>query len=221
MAFYEDYAKKLVNSGLTTLLFSVHGPDARSHAQQVGVAEAFEQTVGGIRNCAKHAPRGVELGMNVTLTKSNIDKLEALAQLAWDLGLRWINIQFLTPFGRATSMIAPDTEEAARITRGVIDRWKARMKVQIINLPFCFMPGYEDHLEGDLLKLARHMIFVNNEDVNLAEYLAERRVRKPVCAGCTRAVFCGGFYELEQVPEPPWLVAVEDLVRKKPALNQT
>ena len=221
MAFYEDYAKKLVNSGLTTLLFSVHGPDARSHAQQVGVAEAFEQTVGGIRNCAKHAPRGVELGMNVTLTKSNIDKLEALAQLAWDLGLRWINIQFLTPFGRATSMIAPDTEEAARITRGVIDRWKARMKVQIINLPFCFMPGYEDHLEGDLLKLARHMIFVNNEDVNLAEYLAERRVRKPVCGGCTRAVFCGGFYELEQVPEPPWLVAVEDLVRKKPALNQT
>lgn len=220
MAFYEDYAKRLVNSGLTTLLFSVHGPDARSHAQQVGVAEAFEQTVGGIRNCAKHAPRGVELGMNVTLTKSNTEKLEALAQLAWDLGLRWINIQFLTPFGRATSMIAPDIEEAARITRGVIDRWKARMKVQIINLPFCFMPGYEDHLEGDLLKLARHMIFVNNEDVNLAEYLAERRVRKPVCAGCTRAVFCGGFYELEQVPEPPWLVAVEDLVRKKPALSE-
>ena len=219
MAFYEDYAKKLVSSGLTTLLFSVHGPDARSHAQQVGVAEAFEQTVGGIRNCVKYMPRGVELGMNVTLTKSNIDKLEALTQLAFELGLRWINIQFLTPFGRATSMIAPDTEEAARITRGVIDRWKSRMKVQVINLPFCFMRGYEDHLEGDLLKLARHMIFVNNEDVNLAEYLAERRVRKPVCAGCTRAVFCGGFYELESVPEPPWLVAVEDLVRKKPLLG--
>jgi hypothetical protein len=60
------------------------------------------------------------------------------------------------------------------------------------------------------------MIFVNNEDVNLAEYLAERRVRKPVCAGCTRAVFCGGFYELDKVPEPPWLVAPEDLVRKRP-----
>jgi len=220
MAFYEDYAKKLVNSGLTTLLFSVHGPDARSHAQQVGVAEAYDQTIGGIRNSTKHAPRGVELGMNVTLTKSNTEKLEALAQLAWDLGLRWINIQFLTPFGRATSMIAPDIDEAARITMGVIDRWKARMKVQVINLPFCFMPGYEDHLEGDLLKLARHMIFVNNEDVNLAEYLAERRVRKPVCATCTRAVFCGGFYELDQVPEPPWLVAVEDLVRKKPMLSE-
>jgi len=215
MAFYEGYARKLVRSGLTTLLFSVHGPDAQSHAQQVGVAEAFEQTTGGIRHCVKHAPRGVELGMNVTLTKSNTAKLEQLTQLAWDLGLRWINIQFLTPFGRATRMIAPDTQHAADVTMGVIDRWKGKMKVQVINLPFCFMPGYEDHLEGDLLKLARHMIFVNNEDVNLAEYLAERRVRKPVCESCTRAVFCGGFYELDKVPEPPWLVAVEDLVKKK------
>ncbi|MEZ4372592.1 MAG: hypothetical protein R3B07_17330 [Polyangiaceae bacterium] len=32
--------------------------------------------------------------------------------------------------------------------------------------------------------------------------------------GCPRAVFCGGFYELESVPEPPWLVSVEDLVKK-------
>lgn len=215
MAYYEQFARKLVRSGLTTLLFSVHGPDAQSHAQQVGVAEAFEQTTGGIRNCTKHAPPGVELGMNVTLTKSNTDKLEQLTQLAWDLGLRWINVQFLTPFGRATKMIAPDTQRAAEVTMGVIDRWRDRMKVQVINLPFCLMPGYEEHLEGDLLKLARHMIFVNNEDVNLAEYLAERRVRKPVCEGCTRAVFCGGFYELEKVPEPPWLIAPGELVKKK------
>lgn len=215
MAFYEPYARKLVRSGLTTLLFSVHGPDAKSHAQQVGVAEAFEQTTGGIRNCVKHAPRGVELGMNVTLTKSNTDKLEELTQLAWDLGLRWINVQFLTPFGRATRSIAPDTEHAAAVTRGVIERWRDRMKVQVINLPFCFLPGLEDHLEGDLLKLSRHMIFVNNEDVNLAEYLAERRVRKPVCETCPRAVFCGGFYELDKVPEPPWLIAPEDLIKRK------
>ena len=32
LCFYEDFAEKLVRSGLTTLLFSVHGPDARTHA---------------------------------------------------------------------------------------------------------------------------------------------------------------------------------------------
>jgi MoaA/NifB/PqqE/SkfB family radical SAM enzyme len=213
LCFYEDFARKLVRSGLTTLLFSVHGPDARTHAQQVGVAEAFDQTVGGIKQCVRHAPRGVELGMNITLTKGNHEKLEAVAELALELGLPWLNIQFLTPFGRATSSVAPDTQAAADVAMRVIDRFRSRMKIQIINLPFCFMPGYEEFMMGDLAKLERHMIFVNNETVNLAVYLAERRTKKPVCATCPHAVFCGGFYELESAPEPPWIVAAEDLLR--------
>jgi MoaA/NifB/PqqE/SkfB family radical SAM enzyme len=216
---YEPYAKALVGSGLTTLLFSVHGPDARTHAQQVGVAEAFDQTLEGIRNCLAHAPSTLELGMNVTITKSNHDQLEGIADLAWELGLRWLNVQFLTPFGRATKWVAPDTAAAARIAMRVIDQYRDRMKIQIINLPFCFMPGYEEHLTGDLAKLARHMVFVNNETVNLAAYLAERRVRKPVCESCPHACFCGGFYELEDVPEPPWHVASDDLWRPARAVD--
>ncbi len=213
LCFYEEYAKKLVRSGLTTLLFSVHGPDRQTHAQAVGVAEAFEQTVQGIRHALRHAPEGVELGMNITITKGNFDKLEAVAELAWDLGLKWLNIQFLTPFGRATSWVAPDTAVAARIAMEVIDRWKERMKLQVINLPFCFMPGHEAFVLGDLAKLERQMIFVNNEHVNLAEYLAERRTHKEVCGPCPHRVFCGGFYELESAPEPPWLVEDADLDR--------
>ena len=77
------------------------------------MAEAFDQTVAGIRHCVEHAPAGVELGMNVTLTKTNFEKLEAMTELAWELGLRWLNVQFLTPFGRATTQFAPDTEAAA------------------------------------------------------------------------------------------------------------
>jgi hypothetical protein len=57
------------------------------------------------------------------------------------------------------------------------------------------------------------MVFVNNEDVNLAAYLAERRVHKAECAPCPHRVFCGGFYELDDVPEPPWLVDEADRVR--------
>ncbi|MBL4689200.1 MAG: hypothetical protein JKY37_31700 [Nannocystaceae bacterium] len=96
----------------------------------------------------------------------------------------------------------------------LIDRWRDRMKLQIINLPYCFMPGYESFMAGDLAKLSRHMVFVNNDEVNLAEYLAERRVKKEVCASCPHACFCGGFYELQDVPEPPWLVCADDLVRR-------
>jgi MoaA/NifB/PqqE/SkfB family radical SAM enzyme len=211
---YPEFADKLVRSGVTSVLFSVHGADARTHAAQVGVAEAFEQTTLGIRNCVAAAPEGVELGMNVTLTKGNHRQLPDIAALAHELGLPWLNIQFLTPFGRATKMVAPDTSEAARITMRVIDTWRDRMKLQVINLPFCFLPGYEEFLVGDLGKRERDMVFVNNESVNLAEYLAARRVRKPVCGPCPHACFCGGFYELDEVPEPPWIVSADDLVRR-------
>ena len=213
MCAYEAFAARLVNSGLTSLLFSIHGPDARTHAQNVGVAEAFEQTVAGVRHCVRLAPAGLELGMNVTITRSNVELLPELAQLAWDLGLPWMNLQFLTPFGRATRQVAPDTAHAANRAAAVIDAWRDRMKFQVINLPFCFMPDHSEFLQGDLGKLARHMVFVNNETVNLAGYLAERRTRKPQCASCPHACFCGGFYELDDVPEPPWLIAAEDLVR--------
>jgi MoaA/NifB/PqqE/SkfB family radical SAM enzyme len=213
LCFYESFARKLVRSGVTSLLFSVHGPDARTHAQQVGVAEAFEQTIGGIRNCVRHAPAGVELGMNITLTKGNYETLPAVAELALSLGLPWLNVQFLTPFGRATRWVAPDTHDAARVTMRVIDAFGDRMKFQVVNLPFCFMPGYERYVAGDYAKLERHMIFVNNETVNLARYLAERRVHKEQCGACPRRIWCGGFYEMDDVPEPPWLVRPEDLVR--------
>jgi MoaA/NifB/PqqE/SkfB family radical SAM enzyme len=211
---YPDFAKRLVTSGVTSVLFSVHGPDMKSHAREVGVAEAFDQTVAGIRNAVACAPETVELGMNVTLTRTNTEKLPAIARLCFDLGLRWLNVQFLTPFGRATKAVAPDTARAAEVTMRVIDEWNERMKLQVINLPFCFMPGYERYLAGDLGKHSRHMVFVNNETVNLAAYLAERRVRKPVCDPCVHRAHCGGFYELDEVPEPPWLVSEESLLAR-------
>ncbi|NUQ73810.1 MAG: radical SAM protein [Polyangiaceae bacterium] len=214
MASYLEFAERLAGSGVTSILVSIHGPDAQTHAQNVGVAEAFDQTCEGVRNLVAAAdPSRVELGANITLTKSNYKKLGDVASLIVDLGLGWFNIQFLTPFGRATSSIAPDTGEAARETMRVIDAFEGKLKFQVINLPFCFMPGYERFLMGDMLKLERHMLFVNNEEVNLFEYLRERRTKKPVCEACPHAIFCGGFYEMNDVPEPTWLILPEDLVR--------
>lgn len=213
MAMYEDFAERLVTSGITSLLFSIHGATRSIHTANVGVPEAFDQTLAGVRNCVRLAPPGVELGANITLTRSNVSSLGDVAALIYELGLRWFNVQFLTPFGRATSTVNPDTGAAAEATMRMIDAWKDRMKLQVINLPWCFMPGYEEYLMGDLLKLERHMLFVNSEEVNLFEYLRAQREYKEVCRGCVRRVFCGGFYQLDDVPEPEWLIEPADLVR--------
>ena len=93
----------------------------------------------------------------------------------------------------------------------VIEKWRHKMKFQVINLPFCYMPGYEEFLMGDLLKLERHMAFVNNDDVNLFDYLKERRAYKDHCNECPHKIFCGGFYQLDDVPEPPWVIEPADV----------
>ncbi len=213
MAQYEEYAQKLVTSGITTLLFSIHGPNRWIHAANVGVPEAFDQTLDGVRNCRRLAPDSVELGANITLTKSNYKHIGETVELIHSLGLGWLNVQFLTPFGRATNTVNPDTQAAADATMRAIDEWKDRVRFCVINLPWCYMPGYEEFLMGDLLKLERHMLFVNNEEVNLFEYLREQREYTEPCGGCTRRVFCGGFYRMDDVPEPEWLIEPEDLVR--------
>ncbi len=213
MAAYPAYAQELVTSGLTSLLFSIHGATRHIHAANVGVPEAFDQTLEGVRHAVALAPPHVELGANVTVTRSNHRSLGDIAALIHDLGLRWLNVQFLTPFGRATSTVNPDTEEAARDTMRLIDDWQDRLKICVINVPWCHFPGYERFLMGDLLKLERHMLFVNNEEVNLFEYLRAQREHTDVCAPCPRRVFCGGFYRMDDVPEPEWLIEPADLVR--------
>lgn len=214
MCFYEDYAKKLVCSGLTSLVFSVHGPDAETHTRHVGVPEAFEQAIGGIRHSVRHAPPGVQLGMATTLTKHNLGRLAEMADLALALDLGKLDILLLTPFGRGTAAIAPDPLATASVLRDVLDRYGERMKLSVHNMPYCFLPGYERFVAGDPGRLAHHTLTTNSSTVDLPRYLATQRRPKPVCGACPHAVFCGGFYETVHPAEPPWLVAREDLMRR-------
>ncbi|GMV14590.1 MAG: radical SAM protein [Myxococcales bacterium] len=212
-AYYPEYAEKLAHSGATSILFSLHGPSRHVHAANVGVPEAFDQTLRGVKNVMAAAPAGLELGAAVTLTLSNHRHLGELAALVHELGLRRLDVQFLTPFGRATETVAPDTRQAAEIVMRVIDAWHDRMKLRVLNLPWCFLPGYEQYLTADLAMLQHHTVLVRDDEVNLFDYLRTQRRYERGCGTCTRKVFCGGFYRLADVPEPQWLLQPQDLVR--------
>ncbi len=201
---YPPYARRLAVSGLSTVLVSLHGPDAATHGALVGVEEAFSQTTEGIRQLLAAAPPGVEVGVNATVVRGNVERLGELAALVQALGARRLNLQFLTPFGRATRDQAPDATVAAAQVRAVVERWAGSLQVGIVNLPLCQLPGHEALVAPDLGKRQRHMVFVNDEEVNLAAYLAERRVRRPECAPCPFAACCAGFYELPEEPEAAW-----------------
>lgn len=210
MCAYEAYARRLVTSGLTTLRFSLHGPEAETHGREVGVPEAFEQTVQGIRHAVALAPAGLEIGLNVTVTRGNVERLGEIAGLAHEWGLRRLDLLAVAPFGPETRRVAPEPEAVARAAAAVIDAWHDRLTVRVHQLPFCYLPGREAHVEGDATRLRAHVVVVDGEGIDVGGWLAERRVRRPECAPCPHAAFCGGFWQEDGVPEPPWQIRRRD-----------
>lgn len=188
-------AEKIVRSGITNLLISLHGPNEQVHELQVQSEGAFRQTVRGIANAAKLCKRhGVGFGVNVTLTKTNFPVLMEYGALLTRLGVGLCNIQFVTPFGKASADTQPDPAEAAVAVRALIDRYGEQITFQVINLPLCYMAGYEEYCLGDIYKLERRMVFVSMEDVNLFDYLQSRRRHEAACQSCLLSIACEGFY---------------------------
>jgi MoaA/NifB/PqqE/SkfB family radical SAM enzyme len=195
MLMLERNAEKVVRSGITNLLISLHGPNPAVHEEQVQSKGAFEQTVAGIANAVKLCKQhGVGFGVNVTLTKTNFPVLMEYGQLLVELGVTNCNIQFVTPFGRASAATQPDPAEVAPVVMKLIDDFGDRITFQVINLPICYMPGYEEYCMGDLYKFERRMVFVSMDDVNLFDYLQSRRRHEAPCATCFMKIGCQGFY---------------------------
>jgi MoaA/NifB/PqqE/SkfB family radical SAM enzyme len=194
--------ERLLTSGITHLLISLHGATAEVHEAATDAPGSFAETVAGIDHVMALRPAHVETGMNVTIVRANVDHLMALTAFAVEKGFSKINFQFTTPFGRAWEDIVPPLDEAANAVMRVIDRYAGEIQIHVINAQFCAFPGYERYVVGDLQKLGRTMIFAADprfpEQVNLYEWLGARREKQPVCEQCPWTTVCEGFQVFAQ-----------------------
>ena len=192
-----DLAERLLDSGISHLLISLHGATADVHDAATDAPGSFEQTIAGIDQVMALRPAHVETGMNVTIVRCNVDHLMPLTELAIAKGFSKINFQFTTPFGRAYEDVVPPLDEAARAVMAVIDRYADQIQIHVINAQFCAFPGYEQYVAGDLQKLGRTMVFAADprfpEQVNLYQWLGSRREKREVCAECPWTTVCEGF----------------------------
>ncbi len=190
-------AERVLNSGVSHLLISLHGATAAVHEAATDAPGSFAETLAGIDNVMALRPAHVETGMNVTIVTANVDHLMALTALAIAKGFTKINFQFTTPFGRAWEDVVPPLDEAAAAVMRVIDRYADQIAIHVINAQFCAFPGYEKWVAGDLQKLGRTMVFAADprfpEQVNLYEWLGARREKRDVCAACPWTTACEGF----------------------------
>ncbi len=188
----------LLATGVGSLLVSLHGPTAEVHDAITGAPGAFDETLAGLRNLVALRPARLDLGVNVTVCRRNVECLEDLVARVQSEGVDKVNLQLVTPFGAARAGVVPPMEEAVAAVTRVLDRFGDSMRLHVVNSQFCLFPGRERYLSGDVGKVGRNMVFVTEETVNLHDYLAARRVRREPCAACPFVPICDGFYTFEE-----------------------
>jgi AdoMet-dependent heme synthase len=98
----DKIADKLINAGIKRISISLDGASKESHDKFRGVKGAFDGALRGIQH-AKNA--GIEFQINTTITKTNLDQIPAIQQLAIDLGAVAHHIFLLVPTGRGKYII--------------------------------------------------------------------------------------------------------------------
>lgn len=194
-----EYASRLLLSGITDILISVHGHTAELHDAHTTKPGSFKETLQGLRNIVRLRPERVSFGVNVTLTKLNAPHIAAMLRAFVREGVRKVTVQYVTPFGTIDKKIVPAPASVSRYVAQAIDRYAGVMDIQIVNLPFCYLRGYERYVAADVQKKERTMVFVSKEQVNLSEWLGQGRRRIAKCGHCVYSIVCDGVYHFSRI----------------------
>ena len=98
----EQNARQMVASGIRRISISLDGVDADSHDAFRGVKGAYEGALQGIAH-AKAA--GIEFQINTTITKTNLEQIPKILELAESLGAVAHHIFLLVPTGRGKYIV--------------------------------------------------------------------------------------------------------------------
>ncbi len=98
----KDNVKKMKESGIKRISVSLDGSTPQTHDDFRGLDKAFEQSLRGIE-IAKEA--GLEFQINTTITKTNLDEIPKILNLAESLGAVAHHIFLLVPTGRGKYIV--------------------------------------------------------------------------------------------------------------------
>lgn len=202
MLAYKDYAKKLIDAGITSIIFSIHGYSVKLHDSLTQADGSFKQLLAGIKNIKSLG--FLKIGSNTTIVKQNYRFLPKIGRFIYDLGIRNAEFIFVDPTeGGAQNdfeKLVPRISEAAPYIKKCLDitrnnnipHWHIRY------VPLCYFIGYEDqiselhetknfqteHLAPDFINL-----YIEKSRQEIGRYKAKR------CSLCRYYDICEGIWK--------------------------
>jgi MoaA/NifB/PqqE/SkfB family radical SAM enzyme len=201
MFAHEAFAKDTVAAGVTDLVFSIHGPDAKLHDELTYVPGAFDELLRGVANVRA---AGLErIFGNCTVVRQNMARLPEIAALFLRLGIHHVEYIFVDPtYGGAYTNFAglvPRIADAAPYMREAlaVGRRGGTKDFVARYVPLCHFPDDLDQI-SEIREVAtfrtRHWApDFKNDDVG-AGRVAAGRSKTARCGGCSLFDRCEGIW---------------------------
>ena len=202
MLAYPEFAKQTVAAGVTDLVFSIHGHDAKLHDDLTYAPGSFNDLIKGIENVRKE---GLErIFGNCTVIKQNMKYLPEIARLFLTLKIHHVEFIFVDPtYGGAYTNfdgLVPRISEAAPYMRAALDVGRAGGTRDFVAryVPLCHFPDHLDQIseirEVKTFRTRHWAPDFKNDDVG-AGRVAAGRAKPALCAGCALFDRCEGMWK--------------------------
>lgn len=202
MLSYPDFARRTVEAGVTDLIFSIHGHDAKLHDELTFAQGAFDELLKGIENV--RALGFKRIFANCTVVKQNMKHLPDIGRLFTRLGIHHAEFIFVDPtYGGGWSNfngLVPRISEAAPYMRETMDvgrAWGTRDWC-VRYVPLCHFTDYLDQIseirEVKLFRTRHWAPDFKNDDVGPSRQVAGRE-KTARCEGCSLYDQCEGMWK--------------------------
>jgi len=202
MYSYLEFTKKMIEAGLTDVIFSIHGHQAKIHDHLTQSPDSFKELLKGLNNFKKIGFKNI--GTNTTIVKYNYKYLPQIGRFIHQQGIRNAEFIFVDPnYGGAydnfeklvprISQIAPYVKKCLDIGRkNKLPHWAVRY------VPLCYFRDYLDQI-SELQEVAtfhtEHLApdFENFDVENSRQKIGRIKTKK--CQDCQLFNLCEGIWK--------------------------
>lgn len=207
MYAYQNFARKALEAGLNSLVFSIHGHTAELHDSLTQVPGSFVQLGRGMKNVrelTKELGLKVSLGTNTCIVRQNFRQLPKIGKYISGLGISNSEFIFVDPnYGaafRKFGELVPRISEAAPYIRQCLDIGKesGAEHWHIRYVPLCHFQGHLDQI-SELHEVAtfhtEHVApdFYNPDAEKGRKTIGRAKTKR--CLGCKLYEECEGIWK--------------------------
>lgn len=167
MFAYPDFVNKIIESGISQVVFSLHGHNARLHDRLTGSKGSFRQLIAGLANFKRTGFKNI--GVNTTIVKQNYRYLPAIAKMLVEYRIERVEFIYVGVFRKGLKLMKPRISLAASYIRSALKIGRDSNYLWTVQNPpmGCYFVGYFKHL--NYAKNEKNTLFVKSNKTCLYE----------------------------------------------------